>query len=165
MVSFTGGLSTGQWILRAAAETVKKVTVELGGKNPNVVFADVDLETAVDNALTAVFLHSGQVCSAGTRLIVQDEIHDEFVAALAERAGRIRLGNGFDPATESGPLVSEQHRASVEEYVAAGVREGGRLGTGGRPPRGPELAGGFFLLPAGVGGCRRRLGRARGREE
>src|SRR3712207_7209549 len=100
LVSFTGGLSTGQSILRAAAETVKKVTVELGGKNPNIVFADVDLDTAVDNALTAVFLHAGQVCSAGTRLIVQDEIHDEFVAALAERAERIRLGNGFDPATE-----------------------------------------------------------------
>ena len=157
LVSFTGGLGTGRSILRAAAETVKKVTVELGGKNPNIVFADVDLDTAVDNALTAVFLHAGQVCSAGTRLIVQDEIHDEFVAAVAGRARRIRLGNGFDPATESGPLVSEQHRAGVEEYVAAGIREGARLVTGGRRPGEPELAGGFFYLPTVFADCRRDM--------
>ena len=153
MVSFTGGVSTGQWILRAAAETVKKVTVELGGKNPNIVFADADLETAVDHALTAVFLHSGQVCSAGARLIVQEEIHDEFLARLTERAERIRLGNGFDEGTESGPLISEQHRAAVERYVATGVEEGARLVAGGRRPEDPELAGGFFYRPTILADC------------
>ena len=153
MVSFTGGVSTGQRILRAAAETVKKVTVELGGKNPNIVFADVDLETAVDHALTAVFLHSGQVCSAGARLIVQEEIHDEFLARLAERTERIRLGNGFDEGTESGPLVSEQHRAAVERYVATGIEEGARLVAGGRRPEDPELAGGFFYRPTVLADC------------
>jgi betaine-aldehyde dehydrogenase len=153
LVSFTGGVATGQWILRAAAETVKKVTVELGGKNPNIVFADVDLDTAVDHALTAVFLHSGQVCSAGARLIVQDEIHDEFVARIAQRAERIRLGNGFDEGTESGPLISEQHRASVERYVAAGLEEGARLVAGGRRPDEAELAGGFFYRPTVLADC------------
>jgi betaine-aldehyde dehydrogenase len=150
-------VATGQWILRAAAETVKKVTVELGGKNPNIVFADVDFDTAVDNALTAVFVHSGQVCSAGSRLIVQDEIHDRFVAALAERAERIRLGNGFDEGTESGPLVSAQHRETIERYVATGLEEGARLVAGGRRPEEPELAGGFFYRPTIFADCRRDM--------
>ncbi|WP_448612659.1 aldehyde dehydrogenase family protein [Modestobacter sp. URMC 112] len=154
MVSFTGGVATGQWILRTAADTVKKVTVELGGKNPNIVFADVDFDTAVDNALTAVFLHAGQVCSAGARLIVQDEIHDRFVAAVAERADRIRLGNGFDEGTESGPMISAQHRESVERYVATGLEEGARLVAGGRRPEDPELAGGFFYRPTVLADCR-----------
>lgn len=154
LVSFTGGVATGQAIIRAAAETVKKVTVELGGKNPNIVFADVDLDTAVDNALTAVFLHSGQVCSAGARLIVQDEIHDAFVAALAERAERIRLGSGFDEASESGPLVSAEHRENIERYVATGIEEGARLVVGGRRPEEPELAGGFFYRPTVFADCR-----------
>ena len=154
LVSFTGGVATGQWILRTAADTVKKVTVELGGKNPNIVFADVDFDTAVDNALTAVFLHAGQVCSAGARLIVQDEIHDRFVAAVAERAERIRLGNGFDEGTESGPLISAQHRDTVEEYVATGLAEGARLVAGGRRPEDPELAGGFFYRPTVLADCR-----------
>ena len=154
LVSFTGGVATGQWILKAAADTVKKVTVELGGKNPNIVFADVDLETAVDHALTAVFLHSGQVCSAGARLLVQDEIHDEFLARLTERAERIRLGNGFDEATESGPLSSAQHRENVERYVAMGIDEGARLVVGGRRPEEPELAGGFFYRPTVFADCR-----------
>src|SRR6185436_13687182 len=90
MVSFTGGLATGQAIMRAGAATVKKVAVELGGKNPNIVFADTDFETVVDNALTAVFLHAGQVCPAGARLIVEDALHDDLVEAVAERADRIR---------------------------------------------------------------------------
>src|SRR5690606_20742827 len=124
LVSFTGGLRTGQAIMKAAAGTVKKVALELGGKNPNIVFADADFEAAVDYALMAVFLHAGQVCSAGTRLIVQDELHDDFVAAVVERAKRIKLGNGLDEGTESGPLVSEEHRAKVESYVELGLQEG-----------------------------------------
>ncbi|MGH3620435.1 MAG: aldehyde dehydrogenase family protein, partial [Sciscionella sp.] len=103
LVSFTGGLATGTKIAAAAAPTVKKVTLELGGKNPNVVFADADFETAVDYVLTAVFLHSGQVCSAGARLIVQREIHDKLVDEVVRRAGRIRLGGPFDPDAETGP--------------------------------------------------------------
>ncbi|GAA5173234.1 aldehyde dehydrogenase family protein [Pseudonocardia eucalypti] len=157
MVSFTGGLATGQAIIRASADTVKKLAVELGGKNPNIVFDDVDLDTAVDYALTAVFLHSGQVCSAGARLILHDAIHDEFVAELAARAERIRLGNGLDPDSEVGPLVSAAHLAKVEAYVASAVDEGARLLTGGHRPDDPALAKGFFYRPTVFTECRRDM--------
>jgi betaine-aldehyde dehydrogenase len=157
LVSFTGGLTTGQAIMRAAAATVKNVALELGGKNPNIVFADADFEAAVDNALTGVFLHAGQVCSAGTRLIVQDAVHDEFVAALVDRTERIRLGNGLDDATESGPLVSAQHRAKVESYVELGVQEGAKLLAGGKRPDEPELQHGYFYRPTVFGECSRAM--------
>ena len=153
MVSFTGGLDTGRSILRAAAATVKKVAVELGGKNPNIVFADTDLATVVDNALTAVFLHSGQVCSAGARLIVEDPVHDAVVAALGERAERIVLGNGLQPGTESGPLVSAAQRERTERYVAGALAEGARLVAGGRRPDDPELKAGFFYRPTVLADC------------
>ncbi|HEY2204451.1 MAG TPA: aldehyde dehydrogenase family protein [Pseudonocardia sp.] len=157
MVSFTGGLRTGQSIIRASAETVKKLAVELGGKNPNIVFADADRESALDYALTAVFLHAGQVCSAGARLIVQDTIHDEFVAEVARRAELIRLGSGLDPETESGPLVSAAQRAKVEDFVASALDEGARLLAGGRRPDDPELAKGFFYRPTVLGDCHRGM--------
>jgi betaine-aldehyde dehydrogenase len=147
MVSFTGGLATGQAIIRASAATVKRVAVELGGKNPNLVFADADFDAAVDSALTAVFLHSGQVCSAGARLIVEDSLHDEFVAELARRAERIQLGGGLTEHAEVGPLVSAAHRAKVEAYVESALEEGATLVTGGARPDDPELAKGFFYLP------------------
>lgn len=157
MVSFTGGLDTGRTILRAAATTVKKVAVELGGKNPNIVFADTDFETVVDNALTAVFLHSGQVCSAGARLIVEDPVHDAVVAALAERAERIVLGNGLKPGTECGPLVSAAQVERTERYVAGALAEGARLAAGGRRPDDPELRAGFFYRPTVLADCTRTM--------
>ncbi|MGW4486154.1 aldehyde dehydrogenase family protein [Amycolatopsis sp. NPDC004368] len=147
LVSFTGGLATGRVIAANAAATVKKVALELGGKNPNVAFADADFETAVDYALTAVFLHSGQVCSAGARLIVQREWHDEFVAELVRRAERIRLGGPFDERAETGPLISAAHREKVEAHVATALAEGAVLRTGGKRPDDPELRNGFFYLP------------------
>ena len=147
MVSFTGGLATGQSIIRASAATVKRVAVELGGKNPNIVFADTDLDLAADWALTAVFLHSGQVCSAGARLIVEDALHDDLVAEIGRRAEKIRIGNGLDPASESGPLVSAAQRAKVEDFVASAVDAGARLVAGGRRPDEPELQKGFFYRP------------------
>lgn len=162
MVSFTGGLATGRAILRGAADTVKRVAVELGGKNPNIVFADsadtdAGFETVVDNALTAVFLHSGQVCSAGARLLVQDELHDRLVEALAARADRIVLGDGLDPRSEVGPLVSAAHRDKVESYVAGALADGATLVAGGRRPDDPGLAAGFFYRPTVLAGCRREM--------
>ena len=124
LVSFTGGLGTGKRIMAAASGTVKKVALELGGKNPNIVFADADRETALDMALTAVFLHSGQVCSAGARLIVEESIAEEFVAELVERAREIRLGGPFDEEAETGALISQGHLDKVTAYVEAGVAEG-----------------------------------------
>src|SRR3546814_10221553 len=100
--------------MAAAAGTVKKVALELGGKNPNIVFADADLEVALDFALTAVFLHSGQVCSAGARLVVEESIHDSFVDALVERAGAIRLGGPFDDKAET---RSEEHTSELQSLM------------------------------------------------
>ncbi len=153
LVSFTGGLATGKRIMVAAAETVKKVALELGGKNPNVVFADADLDAAMDFALTAVFLHSGQVCSAGARLVIEESVHDAFVDELVDRAGRIRLGGPFDDRAETGPLISEAHRDKVEQYVALGLKEGATLRCGGARPPGDALAAGFYYLPTILDGC------------
>jgi betaine-aldehyde dehydrogenase len=153
LISFTGGAPTGRRLMARAAATVKKVALELGGKNPNVVFADADFDAALDLALTAVFLHSGQVCSAGARLIVEDSLHDRFVDALVERAGQIRLGGPFDVDAETGPLISAAHRDKVEAYVAAGLAQGATLRCGGRRPDEPGLADGFFYLPTILDDC------------
>lgn len=153
LLSFTGGLHTGRRLMAAAAGTVKKVALELGGKNPNIVFADADFETAVDMALTAVFLHSGQVCSAGARLLVEDSLHDRFVDEVVRRAQLIRLGGPFDDEARTGPLISAAHRAKVEAYVAAGVAEGAVLRCGGARPEGPAYDGGFYYLPTVLDGC------------
>jgi betaine-aldehyde dehydrogenase len=154
MVSFTGGIETGRRIMAAAAATVKRVALELGGKNPNIVFADADFDAAVDYALTAVFLHSGQVCSAGARLIVEDSLHNAFVDEVVSRTERIRLGGPFDPDAETGPLISAEHRDKVARYVAAGVAEGATLRCGGARPDDTRLAGGFYYLPTVLDDCR-----------
>ncbi|WP_329377568.1 aldehyde dehydrogenase family protein [Streptomyces sp. NBC_01716] len=153
MVSFTGGLATGRRVMAAAAPTVKKVALELGGKNPNIVFADADFDSAVDYALTAVFLHSGQVCSAGARLLVQDDSHDRFVDELVRRAKRIPMGGPFDEHARTGPLISAAHRDKVEAYVAAGLAEGAVLRCGGKRPSDPELRNGFFYPPTVLDDC------------
>ena len=156
-ISFTGGLATGRTIAKVAAEHVTKVAVELGGKNPHIVFADADWDSAVDHVLTGVFLHSGQVCSAGTRLIVEEQIADDFVAELAARAEKIRIGDGMNPASETGPLVSEQHRAKVEAHVQQGISDGAKLVTGGARPSDQALAKGSFYLPTIFDRCDRSM--------
>ncbi|MDT9699003.1 aldehyde dehydrogenase family protein [Streptomyces sp. P17] len=158
LVSFTGGLVSGVKVAQAAAVSVKKVALELGGKNPNVVFADAcatgeGFDTAVDQALNAAFIHSGQVCSAGARLIVEDSVRERFVAELARRAARIRLGRGTDEGVECGPLVSEQQRAKVEAYVASALEEGAVLRTGGKRGEGP----GYFYEPTVLDACHREM--------
>ncbi|MFL5774646.1 MAG: aldehyde dehydrogenase family protein [Chloroflexota bacterium] len=153
MVSLTGGIEAGRRILVAAAGNIKRVALELGGKSPNIVFADADFETALDNALTAAFVHSGQSCSAGCRLLVQDAIHDRFVDELGRRAERIRLGHGLDPATQAGALISAAHREKVEGYIAGALAEGARLVAGGRRPDDPELQAGFFVRPTVFADC------------
>ncbi|MDI2029779.1 aldehyde dehydrogenase family protein [Saccharopolyspora sp. TS4A08] len=147
LISFTGGLHTGRKISAMAAPTVKKVALELGGKNPNVVFADADFDTAVDFALTAIFLHSGQVCSAGARLIVQDELHDALVDEIVRRAEQIRIGGPFDDDAETGPLISAAHLQKVDDYVQKAVSEGAVLRTGGERPEGERYANGHYYLP------------------
>lgn len=153
MVSFTGGLVTGRRIMAAAAPTVKKIALELGGKNPNIVFADAEYESAVDYALTAIFLHSGQVCSAGARLLVQDELHDRFVEDVVAGARAIPLGGPFDERARTGPLISAAHREKVEAYVEAGIAEGAVLRCGGARPDDPALDQGFYYLPTVLDEC------------
>ena len=139
--------------MAAASATVKKVALELGGKNPNIVFADCDYDVALDFALTAVFLHSGQVCSAGARLVVEDTIKERFVDDLVARAEQIRLGGPFDDKAETGALISAAHRDKVAAYVAEGVAAGAVLRCGGARPDSVELAGGYFYLPTILDGC------------
>jgi betaine-aldehyde dehydrogenase len=146
-VSFTGSAATGRAVTRAALGNLKKVALELGGKSPVIVFADQDLETVVDYALYAAYCNAGQVCSAGTRFIVQDPVHGEFVRRLAERARRIVVGPGADPGTEMGPLIHGRHLDRVQGYIRAGLAEGARLEAGGGPLRGGRFGSGFYLEP------------------
>jgi betaine-aldehyde dehydrogenase len=157
LVSFTGGLVTGRAIMASAAPTVKRVALELGGKNPNVVFADADLPAAIDNALTAVFLDSGQVCSAGARLVVEESIHDQVVDAIVARAKQIRLGGPFDEHAESGPLIGEAHRDKVAAYVAEALEDGAVLRCGGGAPEGEQYADGWYFEPTVLDGCTRDM--------
>ncbi len=119
-VAFTGGTQTARKILAAASPNLTKVSLELGGKSPNVVFADADFETAIDYALFAIFANAGQICSAGSRLVLERRGHERFLERLVERAERIRIADGFDPQTEMGPLVSAVQRERVENYIEIG---------------------------------------------
>lgn len=143
MVAFTGSASVGKSIMRRAAENVKKIGLELGGKSPNIVFADADFEAAIDGALIGIFAGAGEVCSAGSRLIVERSIHDRFVGELVSRAMAIKVGDPLDEQSEMGPLVSKQQLDTVERYVAIGKEEGATLATGGH-----RLSGsGFYYEP------------------
>jgi len=157
LVSLTGGIEAGRDVLAAAAQTVKRVALELGGKSPNIIFADADFEAAVDNALAGAFIHSGQSCSAGCPVIVQDEIYDRFVAELGRRADRIRVGAGTDQRTETGALITAAHRDKVEGYIRQGLEQGARLVAGGGRPTEPELANGFYVRPTVFADCTRDM--------
>jgi betaine-aldehyde dehydrogenase len=143
----------GKHLMAQASGTVKRVALELGGKNPNVVFADADREAAVDNAMTAVFLHSGQVCSAGARLLVEESCADDVVDTIVERARRIRIGTPFDEQAQTGSLTSAEHLKKVEDYVATGLAEGARLRCGGARPDDPALQAGYYYLPTVLDRC------------
>ncbi|MBI5176263.1 MAG: aldehyde dehydrogenase family protein [Candidatus Melainabacteria bacterium] len=146
-IAFTGSVKTGKLIAQAALSNLKKVTLELGGKSPMIVFSDFDLDTAVDYALFAIYCNSGQVCSAGSRMIVEESIYDDFVAKMAERAKKIRVGPGLEDDTEMGPLVSEPQMKRVLEYIEIGKKEGAKLITGGERLKGDKYGNGFYVSP------------------
>jgi len=148
MVSLTGGTETGKAIIKASADTVKHLALELGGKSPNIIFEDVDIGNAAKWALWGFTLNSGQVCVSGTRIIVQESIYEEFIAELAKLCNNFKLGDGFDfeKGINLGPLVSRSHLNSVLDYIEKGKAEGARLVTGGTQVGG-ELAEGNFILP------------------
>src|SRR6201996_6932190 len=146
-VAFTGSHVTGQSIVRASGGNLKRVSLELGGKSPDIVFADADLDAAVPGAAMAVFANSGQICSAGTRLFVESKIYDEFVGRVAEFGKKLNVGNGLDPNTQIGPLVSQQQLERVSGYLDIGQKEGAKaLAGGARLTEGP-LSKGYFVPP------------------
>ncbi|WP_340372708.1 aldehyde dehydrogenase family protein [Peribacillus sp. FSL E2-0218] len=146
-VAFTGGTATGRKIMEASLGNLKKVTLELGGKSPNIVFADSDFETAVDYALYGIFCNQGQVCSAGSRLLLEESIYDQFVASLTAKAKRIKVGSGSDEKSQMGPVVSEAHMNKILSYIQIGKEEGAKLIVGGNRIKGEGLENGYFVEP------------------
>lgn len=147
MVSFTGGTKTGKHIMKAAADNMKKISLELGGKSPNIIFADADFETAVDYALFGIYAGAGQICSAGSRILVEESMYDQFVDRFTERAQKIKVGPGNDTNSEMGALVSEDHLEKVLKYIEIGKAEGARLACGGNRITKDSLDKGFFVEP------------------
>ncbi len=146
-IAFTGSTEVGQKIVRAAAGNLKRMSMELGGKSPDIVFADADLDAAVPGAAMAVFQNSGQICSAGTRLFVQRPVYEEFVQRVAAYAKSLKVGDPLDPATQLGPMVSAEQLERVTGYLSLGVEQGARALAGGeRLTEGP-LAKGYFVAP------------------
>jgi aldehyde dehydrogenase (NAD+) len=145
-ISFTGSTATGRKILAASANTMAKVTLELGGKSANIIFRDADLDDAVQGALLGIFLNQGQVCAAGSRLFVHAAVHHEVVEAIAQEAKGIVLGHGLAPDTQMGPLVSDVQLARVAGLVDSGRQQGATLVCGGEHPGG-DLAAGYFMQP------------------
>jgi aldehyde dehydrogenase (NAD+) len=151
-IAFTGETATGRSILRDAAGGIKRVTLELGGKSPNIVFEDADLEAAVGGALLGVFLNQGQICQAGSRILVQESIYEAFVARFAERAKSLTVGPGTDALSDLGPVISRDQLLKVGDYVASGLAAGAQLLTGGGRPELPSpFDRGFFVQPTVFG--------------
>jgi betaine-aldehyde dehydrogenase len=153
-IAFTGETATGREIMRTAAGTIKKVSLELGGKSPNIVFADADLEKFAEQGPYAVFDNCGQDCCARSRILVERSVHERVVELFAAATERVKVGDPSDEATEVGPLVSTRQRERVERYVAIGLEEGARLVTGGVRPSAANLAGGAYLMPTVFDGVR-----------
>jgi len=147
-IAFTGSAEVGKTIMRAAAGTLKKISLELGGKSPNIFFADADFEQAIEGALFGVFLNQGEICSAGSRVLVQRPIYRKLLDAMTERAKSIIVGPGLDPKSKMGPLVSQEQYDKVLSYIEVGRREARLAMGGGRPKRLPkEAESGFFVEP------------------
>ncbi len=146
-VAFTGSVATGQFIMREAAATLKKVSLELGGKSPNIFFPDTNVEAAIEGALFGIFYGQGEVCQAGSRIFVHRQLYDSFLERLVARAQKISPGDPLDEQTQLGPLVSAAHRERVLGYVATAEREGAKLLCGGAIPGKPSLRTGFFVQP------------------
>src|SRR5713101_4550640 len=145
-IAFTGSTAVGKEIMRSAADTMKRVTLELGGKSPNIVFADSDIDNAVKGAITGIFYGKGEVCNAGSRLFVESKVQDEFLEKLAARAAKMRPADPLDPKTRMGAIVSQEQMQTVLGYIEAGKREGAKLITGGNRVS-VDGGNGFFIEP------------------
>ena len=134
MVSFTGGTQTGQEIMRLASQTTKKLSLELGGKSPNIVFADCDLETAVGGTMSAIFMNQGQMCTAGSRLLLEESIYDKFMKLLVEKTKKLKIGNALDYQTEFGPVISKEQQQKALKYIEEALKQGATIACGGKIP-------------------------------
>jgi aldehyde dehydrogenase (NAD+) len=146
-IAFTGSTEVGRRIMQLASASIKRVTLELGGKSPSLVLPDADLDLATDGVLFGVFFNGGQSCEAGTRCLVPEHLHDELLERLVARARGLRLGDPLDLETDVGPLVSEAQRRTVEEYIAVGKSEGAELALGGGRPHTAALEHAPFVEP------------------
>lgn len=146
-VAFTGSTAVGRRVMSLAASTLKKCTLECGGKSANIVLEDADMDLAVDGALYAIFYHQGQCCEAGTRLFLQEKLHEEFVGKMVEKTAKMKVGNPNDPKTDLGPLISEKQRQRVMEYIKSGLNQGAKLAIGGGIPKSSDTSKGFFVEP------------------
>jgi acyl-CoA reductase-like NAD-dependent aldehyde dehydrogenase len=144
MVTFTGSTEVGRGVMRAAASNLKKLTLELGGKSPNIVFADADLEAAAGGSLCAIFMNQGQMCVAGSRLIVEEKVYDAFLDMIVAKTKKLAIGDPQDPATDIGPLISAQQKKKVLEYIALGRKEARLVAGGGAPKDYPK---GYYVEP------------------
>ncbi|RZL89007.1 MAG: aldehyde dehydrogenase family protein [Variovorax sp.] len=160
-IGFTGSTATGQAIIRASAGNVKRLSLELGGKSPDIVFGDADLDAAARGAAMAVFANSGQLCCAGSRLLVERSVHDDFVERVAEVGRSLKVGDSLDPLTQIGPLVSRKQLDRVCGYLAAGAREGATAISGGQRCADEALASGFFVPPTVFAGVHNGMSIAR----
>jgi betaine-aldehyde dehydrogenase len=145
-IGFTGSKEVGQLIMRSGADTLKRVTLELGGKSPNVVFADSDLEAAIEGSCNGVFWNQGEICSAGSRVFVERAIYDDALSAMVEHVKQVRLGDQLDESTTMGPLVSKEQQERVQRYIEIGLDEA-RLAIQGDAPSDPRLEGGYWVPP------------------
>ncbi|UED72375.1 aldehyde dehydrogenase family protein [Brevibacillus sp. DP1.3A] len=146
-IGFTGSTEVGKGIMRKSADTLKKITLELGGKSPNIIFADADLDKAIQGAFMGMFTNQGQICVAGTRLYVEKSVFQQVTEKLVEMAQKMKVGNPLDPATQMGPLISKEHLQSVKNYIEIAQKEGATVLTGGNVIQEGELAGGNYLEP------------------
>lgn len=146
-VAFTGSTETGISIMKDAADHLAKVTLELGGKSPNIVFDDADVEAAANGAVSGIFAATGQTCIAGSRLLVQQSIHDELVDKLTEKAANIKLGDPLEMETEMGPIAFKEQQEKIIGYIRSGKEEGAHVAHGGEVPTNPELQDGYFIEP------------------
>jgi acyl-CoA reductase-like NAD-dependent aldehyde dehydrogenase len=144
-IAFTGSTEVGSRVMQAAAKNCTKVQLELGGKSPNIVFADADMDEASKGATFGIFTNKGEICTAGSRLFVESKIHDDLLARVIDRAAKLKQGDPLDPKTRLGPQVSKEQRESVLRYVEIGKQEGAKLVTGGAPPA--ELPRGYYVKP------------------
>jgi acyl-CoA reductase-like NAD-dependent aldehyde dehydrogenase len=146
-VSFTGRLATGKQIMKLAADGIKGVTLELGGKTPNIIFPDTPLEAAASHAMMGIFIHLGQVCVAASRLLVHEDLHDDLLDLLMAKAKQLRQGDPTDQRNHLGCIATPAHLETIEQHVARAQNEGARLVIGGARPNDPDLAGGSYYLP------------------